>query len=152
MSTRGQTVQDLADRMLALVRARDLDRLTTLVRRVVGKWSPERHLLRPLLSALVDGTAAAVRRAAAPVRPEHVFVLDITDEHEHEVGIDEVRPPLRAMLRAVLALLNGRPEDADYHVDLVAEDRDPVAQLEAVVHTLRWTASLSGEGPVGAER
>ncbi|SFA90990.1 hypothetical protein SAMN05216266_102136 [Amycolatopsis marina] len=135
-------VRELAERMLTLARAKDLSTLAVLIGRLVGKYAPQRHLLRPLLLELVGHTVEAIP-AQRGTHPREVFVADLSDDQGAGVEVDEVDPALRAMLRAVLAALNGAPADVVDQVDLVVGDRDPVAKSNAVVHGLLWIDQLT---------
>lgn len=137
-----QEVRELAERMLSLARAKDLSTLAVLIGRLVGKHAPQRHLLRPLLLELVGHTVESIP-AQRGADPREVFVADLSDEQGAGVEVDEVDPALRAMLRAVLAALNGSGEDVVHQVDLVVDDRDPVAKSNAVVHGLLWIEQLA---------
>lgn len=139
-------VRDLAERMLELARIKDLSTLAVLIGRLVGKRAPQRHLLRPLLLELVGHTAQAVPTQRG-VQAREVFVADLSDEYGDGVEVDEVDPALRAMLRAVLAALNGAGDDVVDQIDLVVDDRDPVAKSNAVVHGLLWVNQLTDDGP-----
>jgi hypothetical protein len=139
-------VRELAGRMLELARAKDLSTLAVLIGRLVGKRAPERHLLRPLLLELVGHTAEAIPTQRGS-HPREFFVADLSDQHGDGVEVDEVDPALRAMLRAVLAALNGATGDVVDQIDLVVDDRDPVAKSNAVVHGLLWVNQLTSGGP-----
>lgn len=139
-------VRDLTERMLGLARGKDLSTLAALIGRLVGKRAPERHLLRPLLLDLVGHTVQAIP-AQRGSHPREIFVADLSDEHGDGAEVDEVDPALRAMLRAVLAALNGATGDVVDQIDLVVADRDPVAKSNAVVHGLLWVNQLTNGGP-----
>jgi hypothetical protein len=61
------------------------------------------------------------------------------DGQENPVVIDELDPALRAVLRAVLAQLNGDDDDARFQLSLVEADPEPLSRLDALWHVLLWS-------------
>ncbi|WP_307849786.1 hypothetical protein [Qaidamihabitans albus] len=140
-------VRSITDRMLSVTRRHDMDMLAELITRLIGRHSPQRHLFEPVLLELVALIGRALQdRADRAARDENeMFVVDVLDDSDDDcaaVGIDEIQPALRAILRAVLATLNDDGDDARFQVGLVADDPDPLARLDAVVHALRWANGL----------
>ncbi|MFF5991584.1 hypothetical protein [Prauserella flavalba] len=147
MSTGGLGVHGLTGQLLTVARLGDLDELTALLTRLLGRTAPHRHLYDLVLRELVAIVARALReRAGADGDEEGVFVVDVFDDEDTTVPIDDVQPALRAVLRAVLASLNDDPADAGFQLGLVAGDPDPLARLDAALHVLLWADVLSG-GP-----
>lgn len=97
---------------------------------------------RMIVGQLVSASAEMMLlRVGAP--PEDViYALDLRDDEEFSVPIDELEPPLRATVRALLAELNGRPEEADFQLDLALRDQTVPTTLDVVVHSLLWTIGL----------
>ncbi|MET0133066.1 MAG: hypothetical protein ABW215_05685 [Kibdelosporangium sp.] len=112
-----------------------LDELT--VEQVRG--GPAAHqVVGELISAAVQ--MVAVRADARPA--ETLFAVDIRDDEDHEVVIDQLEPPMRATIRALLAELNGHPDEARFQLELALRDIDIEATLEVVVHALLWTIGM----------
>lgn len=130
------SARDLAGRLVDVVGREDYDTLAGLVPMLVGRQA--HPLLRPLLGELLTGLARLVWERSSEIAPGDVFSIEITDD----VGIDELPPPLRATLRAVLAELNDDPETAALHLDLVAADPSPLGRLDALVHLVTWVNGL----------
>jgi len=76
-------------------------------------------------------------------QPDDVtYALDLRDDEEFTVPIDELTPPLRATVRALLAELNGHTADAEYQLELALSERSLTTTLDVVVHALLWTIGL----------
>lgn len=135
-------VRRLADQLIDVVENQDLDRLAGLVPQVVGTRAPESHLFRPLLAELVLAVAELVRSRTGTTDPQETFTVGLFDEGDGALDVDELPPPLRAMLRAVLAELNSDPEDARIQVEFAAADPDVTGRLDALLHLARWVREL----------
>ena len=99
----------------------------------------EQDRLRAVLRELVSATAAMLRqRDDGAIDSTHV--LDLHDANGAPVSVDALTPPVRALIRALLAQINGRPADADVQLELSLrpDDGDPVTVL---VLALLWTSS-----------
>ncbi|MGW5050281.1 hypothetical protein [Actinokineospora sp. NPDC004072] len=97
----------------------------------------ERDRLRAVIRELVAATATMLLHRGGD-NPDHLYLLDLRDANGDEVPIDALTPPVRALVRAVLADLNGRPEDVDLQLELSLRDEggDP---LSVLVLALLWT-------------
>ncbi|MGX7828065.1 hypothetical protein ACTG9Q_23545 [Actinokineospora sp. 24-640] len=97
----------------------------------------ERARLRDVLRELVSATAAMLLHRGGD-RADHSYLLDLHDADGRPVPVDSLNPPVRALVRAVLADINGRPADADAQLDLSVRNNggDPVSVL---VLALLWT-------------
>ncbi|GAA5152506.1 MULTISPECIES: hypothetical protein [Amycolatopsis] len=135
-------VRQLADRLVEVVAAGDHGALAALVPRLLGGQSPERRLFPPLLAEFAAEVAWRLRAHAGAVRPEDVFVVDLTGDDEDGVPVDELPPPLRAVLRAVLAELNDDSENSLLQLEFVARDPDPLGRLDALLHLVWWVSDL----------
>ncbi|WP_158895264.1 hypothetical protein [Amycolatopsis anabasis] len=132
----------IADRLLNLLRDAEVEALATELGTLVGRYGPRRHLLRPLLAQLIAETADRVRESTGPMGECGAFAVDVRDDGDQAVDMDELRPPMRAMLRAVLALLSDHPADAEVQLDLAVADPNPLGRMDAVVHALLWVDGL----------
>jgi hypothetical protein len=136
----------VADRLLELVSQDRIDELSAELGELISRHAPRRRLLRPVLTSLAAMAAELVTDSAGPVDERYAFTVDVRDETDDAVELDELRPSLRAMLRAVLALLSEHPEDAGFQLDLVIGDPDPLGRMDAVVHALLWVHGLRDPG------
>jgi hypothetical protein len=112
-----------------------LDQL--IVEQVDGGPGPH-QIVGELISAAVQ--MVSMRAGATPAQT--LFAVDIRDDGDHAVAIDHLDPPLRATIRALLAELNGHPDDARFQLELALRDIDMEATLEVVVHALLWTIGM----------
>jgi hypothetical protein len=147
-------VRDLTERMVAIVRSEDVDQLAALVSQIVDPRGPRSDLFTPVLAQLVRCLADTLRRRAATDPADDaervsddpaVFTAELVDTLDDEVAIDELDPALRAVLRAVLAELNGDTESARFQLAFVDADREPLARLDALWHALLWTSMLDDD-------
>ncbi|PWW62726.1 hypothetical protein [Actinokineospora spheciospongiae] len=101
---------------------------------------PDRHeRLTAVLHELVVATAdMMLLRADTPVA-EKAFVLDLRDEDGQPVVVDQLDPPVRALVRALLAELNGRPEDTDFQLSLALREDERYDPVDVLVLALLWT-------------
>ncbi|MEV4317006.1 hypothetical protein [Actinocrispum sp. NPDC049592] len=104
-----------------------------------ARGGPGPHLI---VGELLSAAVAMVSTRAGAVPAETLFAVDIRDDADHAVAIDHLEPPLRATIRALLAELNGHPEDARFQLELALRDIDLEATLEVVVHALLWTIGM----------
>ncbi|WP_433471233.1 hypothetical protein [Saccharomonospora azurea] len=152
MNPGGADVRDLTERMVEVVRSEDVDQLARLLAQVVDPQGTRSELFTPVLTQLVGSIAGALRRRAdedstrdaGGVDGAPIFTAELVDTVDDDVAIDELDPALRAVLRAVLADLNGDAESTRIQLHLVSSDREPLARLDALWHALLW-ASMLGE-------
>lgn len=135
-------VQQLADQLVGLVRRQDYDTLATVVPRVVGKQGAEARLFTPVLLALTIEVAARIREQAADVRPQDLFTVGLEMDAEGGLSVDELAPPLRASLRAVLAELHDDRENTLIQLGFIARDDDSLGRLDALLHLVSWVSDL----------
>jgi hypothetical protein len=107
------------------------------VERAVG--GPGAH---QIVSELISAAVEMVSKRAGEMPAHTLFAVDIRDEGDEAIAIDHLDPPLRATIRALLAELNGNPEDARFQLELALRDIDAEATLEVVVHALLWTIGM----------
>lgn len=112
-----------------------LDRL--LAERARGGPEPYR-----IVGELISAAVQMVELRAGDVPAHTLFAVDIRDDADHAVAIDNLGPPLRATIRALLAELNGHPDEARFQLELALRDIDLEATLEVVVHALLWTTGM----------
>ncbi|MFC7616588.1 hypothetical protein ACFQV2_27140 [Actinokineospora soli] len=68
----------------------------------------ERTRLRAVLRELVHATASMLLKRGT-TGTDQTYLLDLHDTAGKPVAVDELAPPVRALVRAVLADLNGHP-------------------------------------------
>lgn len=135
-------VQQLAEHLVDVVTRQDYDTLAALVPRVLGKQSPDRRLFVPLLAELVLEVALRIRARTRDVAAEDLFTVGLSADDETGADVDQLDPPLRATLRAVLAELNGDHENSLLQLDFVHRDPDPLGRLDALLHLVSWVSDL----------
>lgn len=121
----------------------------------------ERDRLRDVLRELVGATASMLlhrddRDGGHRDERGHrsrACLLDLHDTEGRPVSVDDTAPPVRALVRAVLADVNGHPTDADAQLDLSvrADGGDPatvlVLALLWTVGSLEWCEANDAEPP-----
>ncbi|OXM71385.1 MULTISPECIES: hypothetical protein [Amycolatopsis] len=134
-------VRRLAGRLVDDLGRQDLTAVSRALPRMIGADAPEAGLLRPLCAELVTVIAREVRARAAPEGAD-LFTVELSDEGDAGVPIDELQPPLRAVLRAVLAELNHDTDGVDAQLEFIAGDPDPCGQIDALIHLVSWAHDL----------
>jgi hypothetical protein len=136
-------VQQLADQLVDVVAKQDYETLAELVPRVVGRQSPERRLFPPLLAELAIEVAWRIRALAGSVDGGDLFTVGLSAEDDNSgVAVDELAPPLRATLRAVLAELNDDRENTLSQLDFAVRDPNPLGRLDALLQLVSWVSEL----------
>jgi hypothetical protein len=121
----------------------DSDGLTETLETVVDHPADElRPYVREVVAELINVATAAVRNNAGPFPQQAAFAVDLRDDDNDRVGIDELDPPVRATIRAMLAELNGSPDDASFQLDLAVRGVDRRTGLDTVRRALTMTIGL----------
>lgn len=97
---------------------------------------------RMIVGQLVSASAEMMLLRVGSAPDDVTYAVDLRDDDEFKVSIDELEPPLRATVRALLAELNGRSEEADFQLDLALREQNVPTTLDVVVHSLLWTIGL----------
>lgn len=135
--------QAVAHQLVHCVLEADSAGLTTALETVVDHPTDElRPYVREVVAELIRVASAAVRQSAGPLRDRAAFAIDLRDDDNERVSIDELEPPVRATIRAMLAELNGSSEDASFQLDLVVHGVDRGTGLETVRRALTMTVGL----------
>ncbi|MFD4197302.1 hypothetical protein [Amycolatopsis thermoflava] len=134
-------VRRLADQLVDGLDRHDLDSVSRVLPRMIGADAPDAGLLRPLCAELVAVIAREVRARAAPEGAD-LFTIALSDETDEAVPIDDLQPPLRAVLRAVLAELNQDGAGLAAQLEFIAGDPDPCGQIDALIHLVSWAHDL----------
>jgi hypothetical protein len=119
----------------------DTESIYGVLRRVTGD-SPGGPDARLIVGQLVAAAAQMMLLRVGTPPTDVTYAVDLRDDDEFMVPIDELTPPLRAAVRALLAELNGQPEDAAFQLDLALCQQTVSTTLDVVVHTLLWTIGL----------
>lgn len=127
-----------ARQLVNLTRFGDLDTVSLMVRLLADPG--QRSQLRPVLTELLRASAAMVLRQIGDGDPGSAIMLDLRRVDGSTVDIDELRPEVRAMVRALLAETNLHPEDTDTQVSL-ALSGGPAGLTEGITMVLMWTVS-----------
>ncbi|WP_253766619.1 hypothetical protein [Goodfellowiella coeruleoviolacea] len=128
--------------LIDLARHGDTDGAALALAELVNGPEAGKFVLRTVLAELTSASARMLSAGAGGDPEETAFRVEIRGDADNVVPIDELDPPLRAAVRALLAQLNGSPEDAEYQLDLTFREKDPVAAMTVLVHALLWTADL----------
>jgi hypothetical protein len=126
--------------LVALARAGDLDSVTSVVRVLVAPNEQRRERLRHVLRELLGAAATMMLRQTQELGAEAAIVLDLRRIDGTAVDIDELRPEVRAMVRALLAEVNEHREDTSVQLDLALAG-EPDALADGVTLVLMWTVS-----------
>lgn len=135
--------QAAAHQLVHCVLQADQDGLTETLDTVVDQPGDElRVYVREVVAELINVAAAAIRHYAAPQSDTTAFAVDLRDDEDEHVAIDDLTPPVRATIRAMLAELNGSPEDALFQLELAVRGVDRRTGLDTVRRALTMTIGL----------
>jgi hypothetical protein len=143
MRSEDPEAQATAHQLVHCVLEADPDGLTETLETVVDHPADElRPYVRDVVAELIHVATAAVRHSAAGFIGNAAFAVDLRDDDNDRVGIDELEPPVRATIRAMLAELNGSPDDASFQLDLAVRGVDRRTGLDTVRRALTMTIGL----------
>jgi len=143
MRSEDPEAQATAHQLVHCVIESDSDGLTETLETVVDHPAGElRPYVREVVAELINVATAAVRNNAGPFPQQAAFAVDLRDDDNDRVGIDELDPPVRATIRAMLAELNGSPDDASFQLDLAVRGVDRRTGLDTVRRALTMTIGL----------
>lgn len=139
---RATAAQVTAHRLVHCVLDGDAAGLSTALETVVDQGDQLCPYVRAVVAELIQVAATAVRDTAGPGGGEITFAVDLRDDDDSRVSIDELAPPARATVRALLADLNGSPADAAFQLDLAVRGLDPLTGIDTVRRALTMTVAL----------
>lgn len=139
---RRATAQATAHRLVHCVLDSDPDGLSSALETVADQGEQLRPYVRDVVAELIQVAATAVRHTAGRNRGDLAFAVDLRDDDNNTVSIDELAPPVRATIRALLADLNGHPDDVAFQLDLAVRQLDPLTGLDTVRRALTMTVAL----------
>ncbi|GLW90754.1 hypothetical protein [Actinokineospora globicatena] len=129
----------VARRLVAVTRGGELDSTTRTGALDVLAGADHRDRLAAVLRELVIATADMMLCRAETSGPDKAFVLDLRDDTGGVVDVDTLDPPVRALVRALLAQLNGRPDDVRTQLELAMLDDPRFDPVDVLVLALLWT-------------
>ncbi|MEV4318989.1 hypothetical protein [Actinocrispum sp. NPDC049592] len=127
-----------ARELVQVAREGDTQAVFEVLRRLTEDAVDAREIVGQLVAASAQMMLLRVGKAPDDV----TYVVDLRDDDEFAVPIDELTPPLRATVRALLAELNGRPDEAEFQLELALCEQTVHTTLDVVVHCLLWTIGL----------
>jgi hypothetical protein len=132
--------QETVARLVNLARAGEVDAVAGSLSLLSYADPAQRDRLRRILATLIEATALLLLRHAEPAPDNGMFAVDLRQPDGSTVDIDALDPPTRATIRALLAAVNGSPEDAAEQVALAVAG-GVRGTAEAVVMALRWAVN-----------
>jgi hypothetical protein len=93
-----------------------------------------------MLAELLTAASSMVLRQTGGNAPGTAIVLDLRMADESTVDIDDIRPEVRAVVRAFLAEVNKHREDTEIQLDLALMG-DAEGLADGITLLLLWTAS-----------
>ena len=143
MRSEDHQAQVTAHQLVHCVLEADSDGLTETLETVVDQPADElRPYVREVVAELINVATTAVRGSTGQLFHNAAFAVDLRDDANDRVGIDELDPPVRATIRAMLAELNGSPDDASFQLDLAVRGIDRRTGLDTVRRALTMTIGL----------
>lgn len=130
-----------ARQLVNLTRTGDLDTVSLIVRLLTAPSPPHREPLRHVLVELLDAaTAMVLRQIGAGTEHGCSIVLDLRKVDGSIVDIDQLRPEVRAVVRALLAQAHRHPEDTEAQLSL-ALSGESAGLTDGLTLVLMWTVS-----------
>jgi hypothetical protein len=143
MRSEDHEAQATAHQLVHCVLEADSVGLTETLETVAAQPSDDlRPYVREVVAELINVATTAVRDCAGPLRDRAAFAIDLRDDDNDQVGIDDLEPPVRATIRAMLAELNNSPDDASFQLDLAVRGVDHRTGLDTVRRALTMTVGL----------
>lgn len=132
--------RETVGRLVNLARDGEVDAVVGSLSLLSYAEPAQRDRLRQILSTLIEATASLLLRHAEPSPDSGMFAVDLRRPDGSEVDIDALDPPVRATIRALLAHVNGFPEDGADQIELAVAG-GVRGTAEAVVLALRWAVN-----------
>jgi hypothetical protein len=132
--------RETVGRLVNLARDGEVDAVVGSLSLLSYSDPEQRKRLRQILTTLIDTTSSLLLEHAEPSADNGMFAVDLRRPDGSEVEIDSLDPPVRATIRALLAYVNGSPEDGDAQIDLAVAG-GVRGTAEAVVLALRWAVN-----------
>jgi hypothetical protein len=135
-----ERARTMARLLVNLVRIGDLGEVSRIVRGLAEPTGAQRVRLRQMLTELLSAATAMVLRQAGGIGPEAAIVVDLRRVDGSTVDIDELRPEVRAVVRAFLAEVNEHSEDTVVQLALALQG-EPDGLVDGILLVLLWTVS-----------
>ncbi|HEU5470764.1 MAG TPA: hypothetical protein VFV67_08925 [Actinophytocola sp.] len=135
-----QEARSTAGRLVTLARSGQLDAVTGALTLLSFAGRRQAERLRLILGALIEALATMLIWRAGAMGMSGAFGADLRGPDESAVDIDHLDPPVRATVRALLAQVNGCPQDADDQV-VLALSGGAKANVQVIVLALKWTVN-----------
>ena len=144
MRSEDPEAQATAHQLVHCVLDADQTGLTETLESVAEHPADELHTyIRDIVAELINVATTAVRDCAGPMRDRAAFAIDLRDDDNDRVGIDDLDPPVRATVRAMLADLNDSPEDASFQLELAVRGVGASTGLETGLDTVRRVLTMT---------
>ncbi|HEU5471748.1 MAG TPA: hypothetical protein VFV67_13940 [Actinophytocola sp.] len=139
MDTR-ERARTTARLLVSLARAGDFAGVSRIVRLLTEPSVPQRDRLRQVMAELLTAAATMVVRQTGGLGPNTAIVLDLRRADGSTVDIDDLRPEVRAIVRALLAQVHEHKADVDTQIEFAMHGAaDGLADGVSLV--LLWTVS-----------
>lgn len=131
-----------ARELVSAARHGDTESVFNVLRRLTEGPGDVQDDVQDIVGQLVAATAQMMLLRVTKPPEDVTYAVDLRDDDEFAVPIDELTPPLRGAVRALLAELNGRSEEARFQLELALCQQTVQTTLDVVVHCLLWTIGL----------
>lgn len=132
--------RETVGRLVNLARDGEIDAVVGSLSLLSYSDPGQRERLKQILATLIETSSSLLLRHAKPDADSGMFAVDLRRPDGSEVDIDALDPPVRATIRALLAHVNGYPEDAADQIALAVAG-GVRGTAEAVVLALRWAVN-----------
>jgi hypothetical protein len=126
--------------LVNLARIGDADAAARIVGLLADRDGPRRERLRQVLTELLTAAAAMVIRQTGGHGEDTAVVLDLRGSDGSTVDVDELRPEVRAIVRALLAEIHAHREDLRIQLTF-ALGGESEGLVDGVSLVLLWTVS-----------
>jgi hypothetical protein len=126
--------------LVELTRTGDLDGISRIVHLLTGAADPRRERLHQVLVELLDAAATMVLRQTRDLGSDTAVIVDLRRIDGSTVDIDQLRPEMRAIVRALLAKVNDCDEDLAIQLELAMRG-EPDGLADGATLVLLWTVS-----------
>jgi hypothetical protein len=130
--------RDTARQLVLLAKDGNVDTVAGIVRLLTEPNLRQQGLLRQVLTELLRAAASMMVRQIGGVGADTAVVLDLRKADGSEVDIDQLEPEVRAVVRALLAEINGHQDDTADQISLALAG-DPCPLVDGIVLVLVWT-------------
>lgn len=138
-----------AYRLLGLVNGARTTDVAVAIDELVEPIAADSEQLRGVVTELVCLAARTVVRLAGDRIPTtKTYAIELQDPRRGLVTVDDLDPPMRALVRALLAELAGHPRDRADQITLALACGDPHVLADLLYLALLWTLDLIGRAEI----